>query len=502
MSTRSVQHTRTEFGDYQTPLGLARQVYDLLKRLGVYPVSIVEPNCGVGNFVSEARRYFDNAKFLAIGDINSEYLAKTRAMVADESWIEEYHTVPGDFFKSDWKSILHELPDPLLIIGNPPWVTTSSLGSLDSGNIPPKSNFLDMNGIEAITGSSNFDISEAMICEMVEWMSGRDATLAMLCKTSVARKVFLYCSEKRLGLRSCDIYSVSAREHFSVSVDACLLVISSDSQYNLSHCNIYDSLDRIDPVSSISYDSGGLVNDVSSYERWRHLQGRSFYRWRSGIKHDCADVMELRADSGTLWNGLGEAVALEDEYIYPMLKSSDIANSSEFRVNRWMIVPQRSVGEDTRPIQRLAPMTADYLQLHSKRLARRGSRIYRGRPPFSIFGVGEYSFAPWKVAISGLYKKLEFRVVGCLDDKPIVLDDTCYFLACHTESEAVLLAKLLNSDVAKQFYSAFIFWESKRPITVSTLSKLNIEALAQELGEYHRLREFLPNNHQIAFNFS
>ena len=34
-----------------------------------------------------------------------------------------------------------------------------------------------------------------------------------------------------------------------------------------------------------------------------------------------------------------------------------------------------------------------------------------------------YTFEPWRVAISGFYKKLNFRVVGSFEGKPIVLDD-------------------------------------------------------------------------------
>ena len=64
----------------------------------------------------------------------------------------------------------------------------------------------------------------------------------------------------------------------------------------------------------------------------------------------------------------------------------------------------------------------------------------------------------------------------------MVLDDTSYFLSCSSSREADFIVSLLNSDVCQQFYSAFVFWDSKRPITVSNLSQLNLEALASELG--------------------
>jgi hypothetical protein len=71
-------------------------------------------------------------------------------------------------------------------------------------------------------------------------------------------------------------------------------------------------------------------------------------------------------------------------------------------------------------------------------LAKRGSSIYRDKPDFSIFGVGEYTFSPWKVAIAGMYKSLGFVKVGMRDGKPIVFDDTTNFLPCPSEAAADL----------------------------------------------------------------
>ena len=118
----------------------------------------------------------------------------------------------------------------------------------------------------------------------------------------------------------------------------------------------------------------------------------------------------------------------------------------------------------------------------------RYSSIYRKRPRFSIFGVGDYSFAPWKVAISGFYKKLVFRVVGPRKGKSTVLDDTCYFIPCQSHGEAELLARFLNSQTAKEFFSALTFWDAKRPITVALLRRLDLLALAGELGAEDELR--------------
>lgn len=232
----------------------------------------------------------------------------------------------------------------------------------------------------------------------------------------------------------------------------------------------------------IGWRDSQLVADVPAYERWKHLAGDGPYQWRSGVKHDCSKVMELRKEAAGYRNGLGELAELEDDYVYPMLKSSEVANGHIDHPVRWMLVPQRAVGQDTGRVRKSAPKTWAYLERHGEALDRRGSSIYRNRPRFSVFGVGAYTFAPWKVAISGFYKRLSFAVVGSSEGRPIVFDDTVYFVACQSEEEARFVASLLNNEITKEFFSAFIFWDAKRPITVDLLRRIDLRAIAREVG--------------------
>jgi hypothetical protein len=199
-------------------------------------------------------------------------------------------------------------------------------------------------------------------------------------------------------------------------------------------------------------------------------------------------VMEFHRQDGHFVNGFGEVVDIEDAYLFPMLKSSALANGKTETTDRWMLVTQSSVGDETAAIKEKSPRTWDYLLSHSDSLDQRKSSIYRNRPRFSVFGVGKYTFAPWKVAISGFYKRLEFAKVGMLQGKPIVLDDTAYFVDCRSEREADIVCSLLNSDLARRFYGAFIFWDAKRPITVSVLKLLNLQRLAESLNQWESLK--------------
>ena len=60
---------------------------------------------------------------------------------------------------------------------------------------------------------------------------------------------------------------------------------------------------------------------------------------------------------------------------------------------------------------------------------------------FSIFGIGDYSFAKYKVTISGMYKRTTFSLVLPENDKPLMLDDTCYFIGFDTIEAAQVAQK-------------------------------------------------------------
>ncbi|MBX2998073.1 MAG: hypothetical protein KF893_06135 [Caldilineaceae bacterium] len=497
---------RTEFGDFQTPQGLADRVCALLQRLGVHPRSVVEPTCGVGAFLVSARRSFPTATRLVGADINPAYISQAAQTLAQQTSPTETADVTltvADFFTHNWSAQLADLPNPVLLLGNPPWVTNSALATLQSGNLPEKRNAQDRAGIEAITGASNFDISEWMLLRMFEWVAQKQGTLAMLCKTAVARKVLLQTWQQSGPVGRSRIFKINAQAEFGAGVDACLLLYEGGEQSSNRSCTIFDSLESDALSAHIGYRDGMLISDIEGYDRWRHLKtsenDTSACQWRSGIKHDAATVMELtRSDSGYV-NGLGERWPLEESYLYPMLKSSDLAGKNTTSPRRWMLVTQQSVGAETASIRIEAPLTWRYLLGHADILDRRKSSIYRNRPRFSVFGVGDYSFAPWKVAIAGLYKSLHFRAIGPLEGKPVVFDDTCYFLPCSTEDDARLLVEMLNSVPAQAFLQSLVFWEDKRPVTVRLLKRLDLLKLATTLGKSEVLSMLSPENADAPF---
>ena len=80
-----------------------------------------------------------------------------------------------------------------------------------------------------------------MLIKEIEALQGRNAMLAMLCKTATARKVILYAWKNELKFSRAEIREFDAQEQFGVSVDACLLTIrfSYQSDRTESPCRVY-----------------------------------------------------------------------------------------------------------------------------------------------------------------------------------------------------------------------------------------------------------------------
>ena len=230
-----------EFGDFQTPPELTDEICQFLHSMGVRPDSVIEPTCGTGAFIVSAMDAFEQArKFLGI-EINGEYLLALEQKLGgtDHTRIELKNK---DFFQLDWEDILTRLPQPILLLGNPPWVTNSGLGRIRGSNLPAKSNFQGHKGFDAITGKSNFDISEWMLIHLLDKLQSRSAVLAMLCKTTVARKVLKYIWNRDFCISETRLYIIDSKAHFNVSVSACLLVCKTGAPSKTKSCDVFQGI--------------------------------------------------------------------------------------------------------------------------------------------------------------------------------------------------------------------------------------------------------------------
>lgn len=470
---------KKEFGDYQTPDLFAETVCKLLHdKLKLTPEVIIEPTSGVGNFINAALKSFSTVKKVVGLEKNTDYCNECKKKIADE----RVQIINDDFFTYQMNLCIGE--NETLFVGNPPWATNSELNF----NLPEKENFKKLKGTDAITGASNFDICEYIILKLIERSINKNVAIAMLCKTSVARNVLLELDRNSTCVDSVKMFNFNSTKVFGISAPACLLYIKmSISNTKCHECEVYE-IDNPGIINGkVYFENGKLTNSSNGIV---DLEGKCSIEWRQGVKHDCAGVMELEKVGEHYYkNRNNEEIELEDSLVFPLMKSSlfktPIINTN---FKKYVIVTQRKLREKTDYIEKVAPKTWKYLCDRKKVFDSRKSSIYNGTPAFSMFGVGDYSYAEYKVGISGFYKKPLFVLLYNESNinQPIMVDDTSYFLSFDNYSDAYTCMLLLNSAMVQEFLFSISFQDAKRPYTKKVLQRLDLKKCIENL-EYEEL---------------
>lgn len=467
-----ISTNKLEFGDYQTPANFCNIVVDIIYNK-YKPKYVFEPTFGLGHFIDSSIKKFKNVKTFYGNEINQEYYSdyKNKKNKNMELFNENIFTFNHKKIKDAIKN------EPMLIIGNPPWVTNSQLMSEKLKNLPKKSNFKNLKGIDSITGASNFDICEYILIDLLSNYAKSNVMIAMLCKTSVATSIIKNIKNYPFNLKNINLYLFDAKKVFNVGCEACLFVAQTD-KVGSDTAKVYN----IDQPSNLLYEFGWKNGKFHSQfkELDYDIDGVFYTEWRQGVKHDCSKIMELEKNGDNNYkNKLDECFTLEDKYVYPLLKSSDLKNNLISKSDKYVIVTQRTVRESTMHIEKDAPKTWEYLKKHEDLFNNRKSAIYKNCPPFSIFGIGDYSFSKYKVAISGFYKEPNFVLLD--NEKPIMLDDTCYFISFDNLKDAYITMVLLNSSIVNNFLSSIAFLNKKRPYTKDILMRIDMKKLIADV---------------------
>jgi hypothetical protein len=306
--------------------------------------------------------------------------------------------------------------------------------------------------------------------------------MAMLAKNSVIKNIMYDLPKTNYSISDIAALKFDAKAYFNASVKASLFRCRLGKETQQFTCKI----SHLDTSNSVEKEFGWIgnkfVSDIYLYKNNSIFDGICPLVWRQGVKHDCSKILELQKSGGNFTNGFSEQLEIEDDLIFGLVKSSDLQSPLIVEPRKYIIVTQKKVGEETSYIERTFPKLYKYLTENVRFFTERKSSIYKGKPQFSVFGVGDYSFKPYKVAISGLYKKPSFSLVLPFNDKPIMLDDTCYFLGFDDIVEALSVFAVLSSTFTMDLLRAITFTDAKRPYTKDILMRIDLLKIAGHLG--------------------
>ena len=161
-------------------------------------------------------------------------------------------------------------------------------------------------------------------------------------------------------------------------------------------------------------------------------------------------------------------------------------------------------------LERECPRTYAYLDARRDRLEDRSSSWLDRGPFYSVFGLGEYTWAEYKVVWCRLGYKPHFAVVSTVEDdllgeKPVVPGDHCMFVGTGDEREAHVLCALLNSAIYQRSLDDIVS-EGKSSLSKSVVSRLYLPAvedvpddIADRLAEgSRRAHEIVPEHTDVS----
>ncbi len=155
---------------------------------------------------------------------------------------------------------------------------------------------------------------------------------------------------------------------------------------------------------------------------------------------------------------------IEKHHVYPLLQGEGVGRLTvSMDPNDGLLVPQEGMhGNPLLPTTH--PKTFTYLQNFAQELPRRSSyvRYQHGQPHWSVWNVGAYTWAPWKVVWREMNSSgFQAAYVGqqqhpVLGERPVTPDHKVYYVPLQTEQEAAYLAGVLNAPVVAQAIAAYL----------------------------------------------
>src|SRR5581483_1476456 len=288
-------HETRELGDFQTPPNLARRLCQYLAECGIAPSIIIEPTYGMGNFILAALDVFPDVKLVYGVELQERYEWHLKVSLLIKALLGRRVSAKIELYRDN--IFTHEFPEHImsaenfLIIGNPPWVTSAALGALQSENLPQKQNLKALNGLDALTGKSNFDISEYILLRLLDLFASRKGTLAFLVKNATSRNVIELLPKKQYRVAHLRTLQIDAAREFDVAVDASIFVAELGAARTEQTCQVASFVQPRQVIREFGWVGDKFVSEVKKYQANARMDGESIFIWRQGLKHDCARIM-------------------------------------------------------------------------------------------------------------------------------------------------------------------------------------------------------------------
>lgn len=460
----------------------------------------LDGNLSTADFLSQVRT--------EVGLATAEYYdADTRLTVLYER-LADLHRRDLDGL---WARIIKNAFAPIFlerfdyVVGNPPWVNWESLPTDYRQQTAPlwdAHQLFPHKGFDAILGKAKDDISVLMTYVALDKYVRPGGRLGFVITQSVFKTAgagqgfrrFQLGDGTRLGVIAVD--DMSSLKPFEGASNRTAIVIlerGNATTYPVSYSHWYKpgggsvipediSLDELsrDKIATYHQFVAQPVDEVDPTSPWisgrpralkavQKVLGSSPYRARKGITASVngvfwVEILGPRPNGLLLVSNLTERAkrpiesvqaTIEPDLLYPLLRGQEVGRWSSSVSARIIVTHEPGAKLKAIPESVMAanwPKTYQYLRSFDALL--RTSAIYRRYfretdPFYSMFNIGEYTFAPFKLVFREIAQGLTCSVVGSVDGRPIIPDHKLVLCPFDSENEAHYVCAALNSSAVR-----------------------------------------------------
>ncbi len=468
----------------------------------------VEAHAPTETFMARARE--------RVGLSTAEFYAADAVLAALYERLADLHQKGLD---SLWARIIKNAFAPVFlerfdtVVGNPPWVNWESLPAdyrQETVSLWAAHHLFPHKGFDAILGKAKDDISVLMAYVALDKYVRSNGRLGFLITQTVFKgtgasqgfRHFRLGDGTPLGVVLVDdMANLKPFEGASNRTAVVVIERGKATEYPVQYSLWYKpdggnvipedvTLEELQDEKIATYrefyaepvDATDITSPWITGRRWalqavRKVLGGSEYRGREGINSGGANgvywlevvrdlpgdlVMVSNVTEGTKRRVESVQAAIESDLVYPLLLRGDI--------QRWRAIPSAHVLVTHEPGMKLKaipenematrlPKTYAYLKRFEGDLRKRSVylRYFKETDPFySMFNVGDYTFAPYKVVWPNIASELVCAVVSSHEEKTVVPQHIVTLVGLDDAAEAHFVCAVVNSspvNFALQSYS-------------------------------------------------
>lgn len=457
-----------------------------------------------------------------------------------------------------WARIIKNAFAPLFvgefdyIAGNPPWVNWESLPDdyrLATKPLWERQGLFPHGGMDTILGKGKKDISTLMTFVAMESYLKRNGRLGFVITQSVFKTSGAGQGFRRFKLADGtpirvvtvdDLVELKPFEGVANRTSIVILQKGRATKYPVTY-NFWKkrgkgksigtdfSLEKVtelatyrqfyaEPVDEKDITSAWITGKQKTLKAIRKVIGKSDYEAHAGAYTGGANgiywvnIVSRRPDGLVVISNITEGAkrevenltaTIELDLLYPLLRGRD--------VQRWRAEPSayiimvqdpiRRRGFDENKIKDKYPKTYGYLKRFEGVLLERAAykRYFRESDAFyTMFDVGEYTFAPWKVVWPWISVGIRAAVVATEDGKTICPEHNTSFVDSDREDEAYFICGLLNSAVGDFSIRAFYSGGGGGIASPSVLQNIYIPKFDPKNNLHLRIAELSQKAHKAA----